>query len=71
LLADYATTKSPPSPAILSLFACFFNDHYARIGSPSLDVHASRSAAEHTSSVAGSSGYAVPTSPSIDSSAGL
>jgi hypothetical protein len=46
LLADSASTKSPPNPAILSPFSCFSNDHYVRIGSPSPDVHASKSAAE-------------------------
>jgi len=69
---DFATTPLPLSLAILSPSACIFNDHYARISSPSPDVHASRSAVvEQTSFATGSPGSAVSTSPSTDSLAGL
>lgn len=68
---DFAATLSPFSLAILSPSTCFFNDHYARIGSPSPDVHVSKSTvAEQTNFTVGLSGSAVSTSPSTDSSAG-
>jgi len=69
---DFATTPSPLSPAIFSPFACFVNDHYARIGSSSPNVHASKSViVEQTNFAAGSSRSVVSTSPSTGSSAGL
>jgi len=37
----FATNPSPPSPTPLSPYACFSKDHYARISSPFLELHAS------------------------------
>ena len=65
---ESATISSPPSPVILSSSACFYNDHYAGIGSPSTEVHASRSTTiEQTGSVTGSPLSAVQSGPSIGS----
>jgi len=51
----FATIPSPPSSATLSPSACFSNDHYTRINSPSSKLHVSRFViVEKTSYVAGS-----------------
>jgi len=76
---DSATPSSPSHTIILSPYARLSNDHYAGIGSPSPDVHILRSAATeqpgsttaHPSSAAASPVFAVPTSPSTASPAGL
>jgi len=59
-----ATIPPSSNPALLSPSACFSDDHYARIGSPPLELHLDRSVtAANTDSAAGS-----PTSVAASSS---
>jgi len=68
-----ATILLPPSPAPLSLSACFYNDHCAGTSSPPLELHVSNSATtEKPESATGSPlSIVVQFVPSTDSPANL
>jgi hypothetical protein len=68
-----AIILSPPSPAPLSLSACFYNDHCVGTSSPPLELHASNSATTEKPEFSAGSPLSVVMQfgPSIDSLANL